>query len=60
VVSDVKVRVYVGTGVVGSERSRVISFAREDWESMSEKDREEACIETMYELICWGHEELIP
>lgn len=51
-----KVKVSVSTNRLGSESTRIIEFDKEEWDEMSEKDREETCLEIMYEMIGWDYE----
>lgn len=50
----VKVRVFVQTNRVGSKCEEVIEFDREDWESMSESERTECCMDVMWNMAEWG------
>jgi hypothetical protein len=54
----VKVRVYISTNKVGSECSDVVEFEREDWNSMSDQDKEDALQDTAFSYMEWGWEEL--
>jgi hypothetical protein len=53
----VLVRVWVATRKVGSECDTVIDFEKEDWEGMSDNEKDEACKETMWEMCDWGYDE---
>lgn len=50
-----KIEVWVGTSIVGSKCSRTIEVDIEDWEEMSEEERDQFCQETMWELIDWDY-----
>jgi hypothetical protein len=51
--SMVKIRIHVGTGLVGSRREEIFEVDAEEWESMSEIERENMCLEVMHGLISW-------
>lgn len=53
---DIEVVVYVRTDMVGSKVETTISFDRDEWESMSNKERDDACRDEMFKLISWGYE----
>jgi hypothetical protein len=57
-VETVKIRVYISTNRVGSECSDEIEFDREEWESMSEDEREDACRDAAFNWMEWGWTEL--
>lgn len=52
----VKIKVRISTNKVGSECSNIIEFDREDWESMSEAEREEAMHDEVWNMAEWGWE----
>lgn len=47
----IEIKVYVSTNFVGSEDSTILVFDREDWNSMTWHEKNEACIEAMFEMI---------
>lgn len=51
--SQVKIKVSVGTRKVGSRTDTEIEIDAEDWEDMSEEEREQFCMEAMFEMIDW-------
>ena len=53
----VKVRVYISTNKVGSECSDIVEFEREDWEAMSDQDKEDALQDMAFSYMEWGWEE---
>jgi hypothetical protein len=54
----VKIRVYASTKFVGSKDSTVVEFDREDWDNMTGRERDDACLETLFDLINWGYDEV--
>ena len=54
----VKIRVYISTNRVGSECSDIVEFEREEWDAMSDSDREDALRDTAFNYMAWGWEEL--
>lgn len=52
----ITIRVYARTSKIGSDSSTELEFDREEWESMSEEEREDSAREAMFELIEWGFE----
>lgn len=53
-----KVRVWISTNKVGSECSDVVEFDREEWEAMSDSDKEDALRDTAFNHMEWGWQEL--
>lgn len=53
-----KLRVTVKTRNVGSQVTTLIEIDREQWNDMSESEREEFMLESMFELIEWNYEEV--
>lgn len=54
----VKIKVWISTNKVGSKCSDVVEFDREEWESMSDKDKEDALQYAAFDYMEWGWEEL--
>jgi len=54
----VKIKVWISTNKVGSECSDVVEFDREEWESMSDKDKEDVLQDAAFNYMEWGWEEL--
>lgn len=54
----VKIRVWISTNKVGSECSDVVEFDREDWESLSDKDKEDELQDIAFSYMEWGWEEI--
>lgn len=50
----VKVTVFIRTNNVGSMCEDVIEFDRDEWESMTEEEREEVCRNTAFNMGEWG------
>jgi hypothetical protein len=54
-VSDkIIVTVTVSTNRVGSQCKEIVQVDREDWEGMSNRDRDEFTREIMFGMIDWG------
>lgn len=54
---QITITVSVSTNRVGSRTEREITFDRLEWESMTEKERDEVCLDTMFEMIEWNYVE---
>ena len=54
----VKIRVWISTNKIGSECSDVVEFGREEWEAMSDSDKEDLLRDTAFNYMEWGWEEL--
>lgn len=52
----VKVSWYIATNKVGSECRGVAEFDREEWESMSDSEKEEVVQEVAFEWMEWSWE----
>lgn len=52
----VKIRVRVSTDNVGSECEDELEFTREEWEAMTEEQREAEAKETMLNMMEWSWE----
>lgn len=50
----VKVRLYVSIGLSGANREEEIEVPREEWEAMSEKEREEFGQEQLFNILDWS------
>lgn len=55
---QVRVKVTVCTKKIGSECEDEIEFDREDWDSMSEQEREQACFESVWNMAEWNWREI--
>lgn len=53
-----KVKVWLKTNLVNSERYKIIEIDDEEWNDMFDAEREDVCREVMFEMIDWGFEEL--
>lgn len=51
----IKVKYSVRTDKVGSKCSDVVEFEREDWESMTEEEREEEMKQHAFDEIEWNY-----
>ena len=54
----VEVEVWCSIGLAGCEIVEPILVPREEWESMSEKDKEEYCKDVAFESFEWGWNEV--
>ncbi len=52
----IKVKVSVSTWKVGSQTETELEFNRDEWEEMSDEERDDICREQMFELIEWNYE----
>ena len=52
----VKVKVWVKTDIVNSTCEDVIELDREEWESMTEDQREDFCRDVVWNMAEWGYE----
>jgi len=52
----IKIMVWVCTNKIGSRSERIIEFDKDEWERIGELGRDEACSETMHEMIEWNYE----
>ncbi len=55
---DVEVEVWCGIGLVGCKIRETVEVAREEWESMSDEDREESCKDIAFDSFDWGWNEV--
>lgn len=51
----IKIRYFVETNKVGSRVERFVEFDKEDWDEMSESEKDEMMQEYMFELISWDY-----
>jgi len=49
----VRVRVAISTQKVNSECTDVVEFDREEWEAMSDSEKEDACREAAFGMMEW-------
>ena len=54
----VKIRVYISTNKVGSMCDDIVEFPKDEWEVMSEEERENVLQDTAFNYMEWGWEEL--
>lgn len=54
-----KIKVWVSVGLAGCTKSEIIEMNKEDWDNMSEKDREDLMHDTVHDMMDWGYEELL-
>jgi hypothetical protein len=52
----ITVRVYVRTNKIGSECDTELEFDRDEWEAMSEQEREDACRDAVWNMAEWNYE----
>ena len=53
---EIEITVSVNIGLVGCNRSETLSMLRDEWEDMTEDEREDCCKEVMFDLIEWNYE----
>lgn len=53
----VKIRVFIRTNSINSEYSEVVEFDRDEWDSMNDDSREEACRDVVFNMSEWGWSE---
>ncbi|MBS6362130.1 hypothetical protein [Burkholderia sp.] len=53
----IKVRIWAMTNRVGSKSHRTVEVDREDWESLSDLEKDSALQDEIWNLIEWGWEE---
>lgn len=56
-IDAVKIRVTIRTNKVGSECVDVLEFDREEWESMTAKERDVDCFEVAMNMVEWDWDE---
>lgn len=54
----VKIRVWLRTDKVGSKCEEIVEFEGDDWESLSDHERDEECREIAFGMGEWGYEEV--
>lgn len=54
--ATVKIKVSASTNKIGSQVHSVVEIDAEEWEGMSEDEKEEFCQEEMFSLINWDWE----
>lgn len=52
----IKVRIWAMTNRVGSKSHRTVEVDREDWESLSDLEKDSALQDEIWNLIEWGWE----
>ena len=50
------ITVYASTNIVGSRQETVIDVPDEEWEAMSENERDTLCFDAAMQLINWGYQ----
>lgn len=53
---NIKIKVSVSTNKVKSLCESFVSIEAEDWNEMSEDEREEFCRDEMFQMIDWNYE----
>jgi len=53
-----KFEVFIQTNKVGSRCADIVEFEDEEWEDMSESEREETMKEIAFNYLDWGFKEL--
>lgn len=55
---EIEISITVSTDKVGSECKDSLIVDREDWENMSDDEKDEECKETAFQMIDWSYEEI--
>lgn len=50
----VKVKVWISTNKVGSKCEDTIEIDREEWESMTDDEKDDACQDAAFNHLDWG------
>lgn len=50
----VKVKVWVHTNKIGSECHDIVEFDREEWESMTDDEKDDICKDAAFNNMDWG------
>lgn len=53
----VKITVFIQTNKVGSRCKATIEFDREEWDSMTDEEKEDACRDVAFNMGEWGWNE---
>lgn len=52
----IRVKVWIETDKVGSKCIDYLEYDEEEWESMSERERDEDCREVAFQMGEWGYQ----
>lgn len=52
------IKIKVSTRYINSEDSSEITFPKDAWESLTDEERDEVVLETLFEMIDWDWEEV--
>ncbi|WP_323016383.1 hypothetical protein [Castellaniella sp.] len=53
----IRIKVEVSTNKVGSDDYNIVEFDRDEWNALTDAQREQYCREVMFEMIEWNWEE---
>jgi hypothetical protein len=53
-----RIKVTIRTNKVGSECSDIMEFEDDDWNSMTDPEREEVCKDAAFNMMEWNFEEM--
>lgn len=53
---DITIKVWVETNRIGSRNETSFTMPKDEWEEMGEKQRDEICLEALWDLIDWNYE----
>lgn len=51
--TEVEITVSVSTGISGSRNESTFTVDREEWEAMSDAEKDEVAQDTLFEMISW-------
>lgn len=52
-----EIKVSVSTGYAGCSVEETFSIDREEWEEMSDGERDDMCLDFVFKMIEWGYTE---
>lgn len=53
---DITIKVSVSLGLANCQMEITFTYDREQWEDLSDEEREETCKEAMFDMIEWSYE----
>ena len=53
---QVRVTVYASLDLVGCKDSREFLYSEDEWNALSQRDKEEACREELFEMVEWSYD----
>lgn len=55
--NSMRIKVWAKTNIVGSKSCHEFDIDEEEWNNMSDDERDDFCQEKLWNLIDWGYEE---